>query len=361
MGQFLKKIGIYATFLVLFFPLTALLYTLSGSADDFDKMEVEDLVAKYHYLKQNEEKYNTVFIGSSTVFRHINTRTFDSICHTYSFNLGSGGFMPVRSFAFLEAMSLESWDMDYIFFELNAFATLKSNFNTSPSLYALDFNYYEMVMQSIINSGYTKERKLKYIYIYTQTLLYKYFGTGVLGQMVSEKPGSGTNRFAPILENDGYYSFDQDIRENQNELNEGNVIRHNKFRKNKKVLGRLAKKNIFHEPSNFDPPVTRYATFLNELSDRFAEQGVNLVLFIKPRNFNEDDIDFFHQVAHHITRSPVIDLSDPAEYPEFYEFDNSFDISHFNAKGAHIFTAQLANKAKRMGIIQKVELSGATY
>jgi hypothetical protein len=43
-----------------------------------------------------------------------------------------------------------------------------------------------------------------------------------------------------------------------------------------------------------------------------------------------------------------IDLANPFTYPEFYSLDNTYDITHFNNKGAALFTEKMAEEFKRL-------------
>ena len=44
-----------------------------------------------------------------------------------------------------------------------------------------------------------------------------------------------------------------------------------------------------------------------------------------------------------------IDLGDPQKYPEFYNLENSFDLTHLNDKGARKSTLALARELMALG------------
>lgn len=81
---------------------------------------------KLNTIFYKENNYNTLMLGSSRMFMHLDNNLFDSLTHLNSYNLGLAGATPQISYSCLKAYLLNSkmpktifWEFDYHIAHLN--------------------------------------------------------------------------------------------------------------------------------------------------------------------------------------------------------------------------------------------------
>ncbi len=103
-------------------------------------MQTQGYYAKYKTAFFEKNNYNVLFLGSSRVEMHYNTKIFDSLTHLNSFNLSLQGATPQVAFAALKVYLLKSkapihliYDIDYHFLK-NKSSEVKEFNNYFPFL-----------------------------------------------------------------------------------------------------------------------------------------------------------------------------------------------------------------------------------
>jgi hypothetical protein len=335
--KFIIKMCVGGSVLLLFPLITSLIYETNSQATELSLFEATDLASKVSYLEAHKDSFDAVFIGSSMIWRHVDPLLFDSLTGTRSYNLGSGGFRPVRSFALLESLSRSKLNLKYVFLELNRIETLRSNFNSDPSVRALNAKNYSLVISSVLDSDYSLRRKLQYVGIYTATLVYKYFGTGVLSRISplhirTDFPGKSRHR--------GFEAIDWHAIEH----NDKAALSRNRYiMENRHLLDTLASRNRPRRAPGHPTPLA-YSEFLSDMVRVLKANGTELIFIINPRNFESSDVEFLLRVSNELKPATVISLYDPTEYPEFYDYNLTFDLAHLNSDGARIYTRVLAEQ-----------------
>lgn len=114
-------------------------------------MQSKGYYAKYKTAFFEENNYNVIFLGSSRVEMHYNTKQFDSLTHQNSFNLSLAGATPQIAFAALKAYLLNSKAPEYLFYEIDYHflkykATEIKEFN----------NYFPFLKNRILRSEFSK-------------------------------------------------------------------------------------------------------------------------------------------------------------------------------------------------------------
>lgn len=82
-------------------------------------MQSQGYYAKYKTAFFEKNNYNVLFLGSSRVEMHYNTKQFDNLTHQNSFNLSLAGATPQIAFAALKAYLLNSKAPQYLFYEVD--------------------------------------------------------------------------------------------------------------------------------------------------------------------------------------------------------------------------------------------------
>jgi len=109
----IKKIITY------FLIVTALLYGLRYLHYTGLLKQQNGYYAKYKTCFVEKNNYNVLFLGSSRVEMHYNTRLFDSLTNQNSFNLSLAGATPQVAFAVLKAYLQNSKPPNYLLYEID--------------------------------------------------------------------------------------------------------------------------------------------------------------------------------------------------------------------------------------------------
>jgi hypothetical protein len=86
--------------------------------------EVPEVTPKLRYFVEHKDEFDTLFVGSSRIYRHVAPATFDRVAAghgvpTHSFNLAFGGMHPPESFYLLDqALRAKPAKLKWVFVEL---------------------------------------------------------------------------------------------------------------------------------------------------------------------------------------------------------------------------------------------------
>lgn len=124
---------------------------------------------KTSFLKKNN--FNVIFLGSSRVEMHYNTRLFDSLTKQNSFNLSLAGATPQVAFAVLKAYLLNSKAPEYLIYEID-YHFLKYN-----SQEVKEFNnYFPFLSNKTLLNEFTKIDKRMPNFYYNAYYSWPYTG-----------------------------------------------------------------------------------------------------------------------------------------------------------------------------------------
>jgi len=109
----IRRILLYTALLI------GLAYLLNGLLLEGLRRNRSGLYDKYTTSFLRANSYNTLMLGSSRSFMHIDNRLFDSLTGTHSFNLGLPGATTRMSYACLRAYLVHSAKPERVFLELD--------------------------------------------------------------------------------------------------------------------------------------------------------------------------------------------------------------------------------------------------
>ncbi len=121
--------------------ITALLFLLRSWHYDNLLMQQEGYYAKMRTAFLDSNRYDVLFLGSSRVEMHYDTRLFDSLTGANSFNLGMAGATPQLAWAVLKGYLEKSEKPRMLFYELDYHAL-------KDSREIKDFNNYFPVLRN---------------------------------------------------------------------------------------------------------------------------------------------------------------------------------------------------------------------
>lgn len=289
--------------------------------------------SQYETYKKSTVPYNTLFVGSSRTYRHIDPHVFDSICMQKgirSFNLGSPATFNPEAFYLLEKiMSEKKPPVQNIIIELGQINFIKAvNWFAPQSYYYLDYSLFRSSMEIIwTQPDIPLWRKMVNAWPYVQGFIINHTFYYPPLQVTEEKEA-----YNGYLKN-GYYSLDDEVVDFSPK---GLVARRLTFLSDTSVLQQRAAKQLIGQQY---PPHEMYAMYLNELIEQTAAKNVNLYFIIPPKL---QKYSALQKIASRIKRGHVMDLGSAAQYPEFYMAQYSFDIGHLNRDGAKLYTQYAA-------------------
>src|ERR1700741_1222840 len=94
-------------------------YALQWFVTEGLRQNRKGIYRKYTTTFLEKNSYNTIMLGSSRMFMHLDNRLFDSLCHTRSYNIGLPGATMRMSFACLKAYCENSNIPETVFLELD--------------------------------------------------------------------------------------------------------------------------------------------------------------------------------------------------------------------------------------------------
>lgn len=109
----IKRIVIYLIITI------CLAYALQWFVVEGLRKNKQGIYEKYTTVFLKKNSYNTIMVGSSRMFMHLDNQLFDSLCHTNSYNIGLPGATMRLSYACLKAYCQNSTMPQTVFLELD--------------------------------------------------------------------------------------------------------------------------------------------------------------------------------------------------------------------------------------------------
>jgi len=305
----------------------------------------ENLEAKRKYLLQNPNKYNTLFIGSSRVWKQIDPALFDTLVHskeaTCSFNLGENWMGAPEIYYVLENLINEDKIIPkYIFIELSKIKSINySNIHTNRTHYWCNKKDYLFAIQTTLSSNFSQAEKMYNLCTYSIAYLDNILNLGYVTEALAIK-----NKNEQLIGN----GFDcTSIRTKRDSALA------KPFLADTSVVQKLAE-NCAAQFSKFekDPTLLQkynkvYMNRISSLVEECKTKGIQLIFCMPPRldnNQYNELIPLYNQIF----ENNRIELSDSRKYPQLYIAKNSYNETHLNCTGAEDYTKLLAEKFKEI-------------
>ncbi|MGB5982872.1 MAG: hypothetical protein WBG46_12070 [Nonlabens sp.] len=332
--------------LVLFFSLLMAILVLKKIFTPYFLGNVYFKPKLEYYNKNYETKdYNTVFFGSSRIFRHINPNVLDSIMsdeNIETFNFGTVGTYNPESYFLYENFINNQADekIDYAFLEIQALNDIDAkNLATTKGNYWNSIEFLNFAINYISDTNKSDSEKSDLMARYFKSHLYSYFDVKIFKHYSMD-----TKNTARRMGSDGFYSLDDDLEETPNNrvLNQ----RRENFLADTEVLKerRQSVLDIYERTSDMVLNEFHY-TYLLSLIEKSKEKGIDLIFVLPPRLTEEQYLELL-PISNQLPKRNVINLSDPKTYDKLYMNEYSYDVGHLNARGAILMTTYLANEFK---------------
>ena len=297
----------------------------------------EMLELKLDYLEDHASQYNTVFLGSSKVYRHVDPALFDSLDpegETSSFNLGTAGLFSPESVVVLDHLidQSEKYGIDRLFVQFQGISNLADkNLHAQRMKYPLSPG----LMPSVFSTLKTED-KSDQMYNYFFSFLENMFSIGYFKDWyrglneVRKESRIGLDDL--VIENDGFLSLDDELNYMVLQADKrGKGLLKRKATATKKKKAKKIKKLNAEEHQVLNEI---YQTMYHSLDKKAKNKGLELFYFFMPEDFvKSESLDFDNAL-----------LWELDEVGQFKSLTNKFDKGHYNEDGAQLMTTLLANK-----------------
>ncbi len=301
----------------------------------------EGLVGKMNKLEADHFDYDTYFVGSSRVYRHIIPSLFDSLNQgaTHSFNLGYLATRPPEMYYFLDRFIDKCNEKTkYIFVELGMIQNLTDiNRGTLRSKYYLDYEQYTTATSACMSN-----KRYETAWNYTLSYLSR---MARMGMIVKSLTFDKKNGHSKVLgkHGDGYYGLEEEMKDVGN-TDSTFIKRLAYFYKDTTTLTKRYEKTLKEHKKNTSALVAAPANLrqLHQIIEKAAQKSIKIIIIRSPRNPG------LTPLYNALETENKLDMSNPVKYSEFYLTKYSFDVGHFNQAGSQLFTRALADEFQRL-------------
>lgn len=310
----------------------------------------EIIEEKIELIEQNKSDCNLIFIGSSRTHRQINPHIVDSIYNRTntpesikSFNLGSPATFCPESYYIAENLlkkikKEKNWNIKYVVIEMNdIFPVPLKNLKSPRSYYWLDFKNFKLVYLHTMVLNKSLLGKAVTTSINFTAFSLNLVNWGHFGKNIFFTKNDYDNKIATKA---GFLSLEDEFNLS-NDLKKKEDI----FSKRKNLLKDTSSLSIRANQSikNFNTK-TRYDKVhyekIKQLIRDFEAHSIRIVFLLPPRYTSAEATSLYKQIP----KKNKIELNNARIYPQFYQFNYSYDVGHLNNAGVEIYSKHLGLK-----------------
>ncbi|MHC4903178.1 MAG: hypothetical protein ACYTGM_17250 [Planctomycetota bacterium] len=295
-----------------------------------------------HFAKHKDE-YDTIFLGSSRVYRGINPETFDGETAalglpTRSFNFGVSGMVGLETeFVLNEILAMKPARLRWVFIE-PAHLRLRiadENARTQRVISWHDLGSTLSATRGLLTADHGELDRLREIWKHWQAYCYRMTNLGGARLELDEPP-----RRARALEpgtvlgkkRNGYQPLDVRRRKRRH------LEFLNQLEQYREEVENLAEREVPAEP--LDGFNARYLTRLRDAVESF---GATPIFLITPSS-DRGHSDYVINAHREGLISRLMRFDDPRRFPDLFEVDARFDAAHLSRKGASLLSQSVADR-----------------
>lgn len=321
------------------------LCALLGTIETFGDVDV--VGDKLRSLRENPSEFNTLFVGSSYVYREISPATFDLVTasrgvSTRSFNVGIPGMDPPETYFVIDRILQDTpGRIDYVVLELDYFRE-----QVRPRLvHTRRFDYWHDAERTIdatrglAESAMPVEKRVKDASRHAEAFARRFFALGRGRVLVGElfaRPGADVPE-ALGSNGDGFRSLDEEEGK-RFAARRGFFAAFEEDRYDEK----LAILAAGGDPEGESEPVGQVdVEALTRTLRRIRERGARPILLVPPCLSARTALLRLRDSG---VVADVLAFNSPSEYPTLYDPVYRYDVGHLNAEGATEFSRLLAER-----------------
>ncbi|MCX2745861.1 hypothetical protein OO013_18410 [Mangrovivirga sp. M17] len=320
----------------------------------------ERLDSKFNHFTNNLEKYNSLMIGSSRLYRQVDVKTFDSLNNeagidTKTFNFGVHTMSAADTYRFLSALSdsLQPGDLDYIFIELmNTNHVSVKNLGTIRSTFWYDNESVTFSVRSILNSNRSTVNKIYGSISHLVSYSLDFTNAGYISNYLEyQTVDTDSERYKYYLgpSQDGYFPLMDEMKDPSTDESDRTVLesRYEDFLKD--TLSATTYKNISIESysdQSYDSFNEYHYNYLKGIISKLEDKDIKVFILFPPRQTRENYMELI-PILNQFPENKVLSVSSGKEYPELYLAKYSFDFGHLNNEGSVLFTKEISRKFRK--------------
>ncbi|MFI5171747.1 MAG: hypothetical protein ACHQFW_05115 [Chitinophagales bacterium] len=308
------------------------------------------LNTKYETYVEDNEKYNTLFIGASTTYRHINPSEFDSIVNAQrpelnikSFNFGIPANRTPQSVFMLENLiSYDKANIKYVVIDLSELTKMGAdNLHKKEMIFWYTPNNILDVMKASWESEKGITKKVSVPCLHAFSFCEKSLLIGMGPALVQQQSGLNYDIRTLGPDRNGFYSLDQEMIDDP----DGDLAsRYSELRTQDTIDYRTKRCQFLfdkYKTAEKNPNKTIEKN-LTDLISYCEKNDIKIVIMLSQRL--GDRYEYLIPLFNQLPEENRIGFQDPSAYPMFNDRNNLFDLAHLNAPGAKIFTEIFAGE-----------------
>lgn len=307
------------------------------------------LNTKFQSYKENHEQYNTLLIGASTTYRHINSTTFDSIVNAQypelqikSYNFGIPANRTPQSLQMLDALlDYDMSNIKHVVIDMSELTKMGAdNLHKKEMLYWYNWGNIGDVMKASYESekGVNKFGvPMLHAFSFGEKSLL--FGNGPT--VIMQHAGLNIEPLSVGPDNNGFYSLDQEMHDDP----EGDLaIRYNDLRTPDTIAYRTKRcqELVDHYKTATKNPNKTIEDNLKDVIEYCEKNGISVTIMLSQRL--GERYEYLIPLYNQLPEKNRIGFQDPSAYPALNDRDNLFDLAHLNENGSKVFTQIFAGE-----------------
>lgn len=308
------------------------------------------LNTKYEAYRSSHEDYNTILMGASTTYRHIDPELLDEYMREHapeldlrSFNFGIPANRSPQSVYALNYLLDEYKDeIEYLVLDLSELTKMGvDNLHKKEMIYW----YSKDNIASVVKTSYESEKGLLnqlgvpalHVFSYAEKLLM----VGMGAAMLEQHAGLNVEKLSLGPQGNGYYSLDQEMIDDP----DGDLsLRYDILRTPDTIAYRT--ELCQHLYDKYHASEKGYsqtmAKELNKLIEKCKKNDIKIVIMLSQRL--GDRYEYLIPLYNSLPDEYKLSFADPSAYPFLNDRENLFDLAHLNKPGSKKFTLLFAEK-----------------
>ncbi len=308
------------------------------------------LNTKYETYIDHHEEYNSLFVGASTTYRHIDCRQFDSIInaerpdmHINSFNFGiPANRTPQSVYMLNNLLDFDKSNIKYIVIDLSELTKMGAdNLHKKEMIYWYNYDNILGVMKASFESEKSMTKKVSVPSLHAFSFAEKSFMIGMGTAFIQQHSGMNVEVSSLGPNGDGFYSLDQEMKDQP----EGDLAqRYQELRTPDTIQYRTERCQFLFDKYK-DTQNNPNKTILKSIEELIAygkKNDIKIIVMLSQRL--GDRYEYLIPLYNQIPAENKIGFQNPQEYPMLNDRDNLFDLAHLNASGAKLFTDLFAEE-----------------
>lgn len=350
MGKLILKLFLFGT-IALLLSIAVGKYIHSPTRELPWSYSFDALHLKREYLRLHPDRFNLLFIGSSSTRRgfvpNVFDETADSSLHIHSFNYGVDWMGFPEVYYMLDHVLKENKSgTKYIFIELSKIKIIDyQNMHTARAIYWYNWTDYKFTVSAILSSPSPPLVKAAALSSHTIGYMDHLLNIGTLSDRNEFHKRQALVTDSINILGERYEGY------NGKELHEDAGLEH--FLRDTSGLTTRAKNaaQAFEVLENNPDLIHQYNPVylerINQTIEKLLSLGIHPVFVMNPRADPRQYKEIL-SVFYNIDPRFRIEIADSRKYPELYQSQYASDETHLNERGAILYSKYLAQEFNRL-------------